>query len=661
MNHCIRCLVSAIVLAGLVVSVSKGQQAADPFAEAARYAAGQPRKVLTGIEAEIRAAKKDQQPDLEAKLLKLIQSADSTIDGKAWACRQLRYIGSENSVETLAALLGSKDLAPVARQALLTMPGRNVNKALRDAISKTDGSLKAGLIQTIGARRDEDAIKLLAVESASKDALVAESAIAAMGNIGSYKAYKMLKTVKAPDSLKVCLASALLKCADQLVLTGKKKDAFAVYNEVLSANDAAFIKAAALRGVLVTNPKHALTTAESLLKSDSAMLRRISAASLCEYGDERQIMALFSKLPSLPVDTQVVLISCVKGKAVLPVICEAVAGSDQDVSVAAVTAVGRLGDESAVQLLLKVSAGQKGPLQAAARNSLQTLADKRAGAVLLLNAKSGDSAIRVEAINALKARAEVSAKADMFALLADGDNNVRAAAYGAIGQLAGAEDINELIKMFKSAGAENASIAERTLTDVCRRLPDADATASAVITAMIGSNPKEKVSLLRVIGQIKSGKAVEVLMAHIGDPDADIKDAAIRGMAGWPDASQIATVMEISQKAENQIHKIIALRGAIRMIGLPSARSAEQTVKLLSDAMKLASSPDDRKLVLAQLAGIKHEGALDLALQAVAYGDVNAEAAAAVKKIASELGDKNEAATAALKKINESGAKEGGK
>ena len=71
--------------------------------------------------------------------------------------------------------------------------------------------------------------------------------------------------------------------------------------------------------------------------------------------------------------------------------------------------------------------------------------------------------------------------------------------------------------------------------------------------------------------------------------------AAIRGLADWPDPAAMPDLLAIARTAQSQVHKVLALRGLIRLAALPKVRPPEATVKLLAEALSLARRAEEKK------------------------------------------------------------------
>ena len=74
----------------------------------------------------------------------------------------------------------------------------------------------------------------------------------------------------------------------------------------------------------------------------------------------------------------------------------------------------------------------------------------------------------------------------------------------------------------------------------------------------------------------------------IESSDVKVRDAAIRGLAAWPTPAPLEDLMTLSRTAPESSHRVVALRGAVRLTRL--AKEHLQPVNLAIGAT--ASSPD---------------------------------------------------------------------
>lgn len=192
--------------------------------------------------------------ELETRLAAALPTSVSRA-AKDFICRKLAIVGAAESVPALAALLPDKDLSNGARYALERIPAPEAAKALRDALAKTSGAEKAGVIGSLGARRDAPSVAEIAPLVGDSDAAIALAAATALGDIGTVEAANALKNAKpATDPVKLRVADAQLSAGERLLAAGDKAGALAVYKALVASPDKN-VKLAATRGLLLASGK----------------------------------------------------------------------------------------------------------------------------------------------------------------------------------------------------------------------------------------------------------------------------------------------------------------------------------------------------------------------------------------------------------------------
>ena len=118
-----------------------------------------------------------------ADLVAILKDADATQFAKAKACQRLAVVGDAAAVPVLGGLLDDPQLAHYARTALEPMPAGAADEALREALGRLDGSLLVGVINSIGVRRDPNALTALAQLRHGDNQTVTQAATAAINRI----------------------------------------------------------------------------------------------------------------------------------------------------------------------------------------------------------------------------------------------------------------------------------------------------------------------------------------------------------------------------------------------------------------------------------------------------------------------------------------------
>jgi HEAT repeat protein len=194
--------------------------------------------------------------DEEAKLIAVLKS-DAPRKAKADACRELARVGTQEAVAPLAALLCNEELSHMARYGLESIPDPSVDTALRDALDKVKGRLEAGVIGSIGVRRDPKAVPALAKRLGDSDPEVAQAAARSLGKIGNVEAVDALEKclAKAPEANRIAVCEGLFRCADVLRSQGQRQAARAIYEQLDSAQVPEHVKTGARRAAQSLQPR----------------------------------------------------------------------------------------------------------------------------------------------------------------------------------------------------------------------------------------------------------------------------------------------------------------------------------------------------------------------------------------------------------------------
>lgn len=123
----------------------------------------------------------------EPQCIQILQSAASLTEKDA-ACARLKFIGTTQCIPALAALLTDEQLSHSARYALEGMSSPEAGRALREALGKTTGLTKVGIIDSLGCRGETEAVSALAEALGDSEAAIGAAAAAALGQIAGPEA-----------------------------------------------------------------------------------------------------------------------------------------------------------------------------------------------------------------------------------------------------------------------------------------------------------------------------------------------------------------------------------------------------------------------------------------------------------------------------------------
>lgn len=355
--------------------------------------------------------------------------------------------------------------------------------------------------------------------------------------------------------------------------------------------------------------------------------------------------SLTEELPKLSPPVQVQLLSALadRGDAVaLPAVAEASKVLDESVRVAALRAVGQLGGAGEVAMLARRAAQTRGQEQKAARDSLYRLHGPDVNATILDVLATADPEVKVELIRAVGERNIVDAVASLLETATDEDRKVRSESLKVLRVIADPQTLPALIDLaLNPASDSDRSEIERTVAVVARKIEDPNHRAAPVLAVLPDvTETGNRASLLRMLGRIGDNSALEALRAALTRSEVDLQDAAIRALSDWPTPEPIADLLQVAQTSDHPVHKVLALRGFVRLLD-SAGRPVEETVALYGKAMDLAPNALEKKRVLSGVGGVGTLQALQMAASYLDDPSLQLEAESAVVRIAEKIYDKH--------------------
>jgi HEAT repeat protein len=354
------------------------------------------------------------------------------------------------------------------------------------------------------------------------------------------------------------------------------------------------------------------------LRGNDPQLQSAVIAIVRDMPDPEVTKALVQELPKLPATAQVQLLSALGDRndaTALPAVIEMIKSPDESVRVAVLRAVGQLGSAANVPLLAERAAASRGAEQKAAREGLYRLRGPEVDAAILQGLPSAVAGLKVELIGAVGERNIAGAVETLLKTGKDEDRRVRLESFRVLRIIAKPQDMPALVNLLLETKNEaDRGEAEKMVAAVAHKIEDKTRQSAAVQAVL--PNVKEipeRASLLRVLGRIGDSSSLEILQTALTSRDPEIQDAAIRALSDWPTAEPVPDLLKVAQTSENRVHKILALRGFVRLLGLESDRTAEQTIDLYKKAMDLAGDASEKKRVLSGLASTQSLAALNMA------------------------------------------------
>jgi type 1 glutamine amidotransferase/HEAT repeat protein len=610
------------------------------------YDYGQSREALTQLTDLIRDGHDSPAllKEVEKALTELLRSKAS-LAAKQFACRQLSIIGTEDSVDTLTLMLRKEDTADMALFAMERIPSEAVDEALRKSVPLLFGKAKVGVINTLGVRGDGKSVSILRKLAGNSDSEIAAAAISALGRIGSKEAAEVLCRTKGKvkGSLRLLALDAYLSCAEGMSAQGQTKEAQKIYSEVYESDAPVIIRIGALRGMVYNGGEDAGKIVVQAIAESEPQIQSAAFMLVSEIDDSSQIEAIAAQWSELSATAQVQLMTALANKgdsAALDAVTDAAGSENPEVKIAALKALGSVGDASNITLLAATAAETRGAERNAARESLYNLSGAGINDAILQALEKEKTSVQVELIRSIGQRGidTNAAVAKLVKTSGSKDKSLQTESLKSLRVIAGEEDMASLVGILKSSSGSVAKEAEKTVVAVGRKAVDKDKCNGVILEGLKSAQkPETKASLLGVLGKLGNQKALPELREALNDKNEKVTDAAIRALSEWPDTAAIEDVLKIAETTKNKKYRVIALRGYVRMAGMSTEKPVGEQAKMYQKAMSLASSAGEKKAVLAGLGGVESAAALELAASCLDDKDLQQEAELAVVEIAQSV------------------------
>jgi HEAT repeat protein len=578
----------------------------------------------------------------EQPLIDLLKS-DAPKADKAITCKKLAVWGSGKSVQALAALLPDPELSSWARIALEVIPDPSADEALRDAMGKLEGRVLIGVINSIGFRRDADAVDQLTEHMLGSDADVAGAAAAALGRIGSERATAALERAlgNVPDAVRSDVAEGCILCAERLLAAGKTEAAAKLYDKVRATELPKQRIVEATRGAVLARGRDGIPMlVEQLQSGDEAMVSvgLMTARELSGPGVSKQLVATLAEVAP---DLQPLLILALadRGDAeVMPAMLEAAQRGPTAVRIAAIEVLKRVGDASCVPLLLGLVADDDEDVAAAAKSTLAALPSDGVNPALVERLTSAQGAQRLALIELVGLR-RMDAVAPLLEAVDDDDANIRAAALLALGEVAKLDDVSVLItRVVEPPIAEDVPVAVKALKAACVRMPQREECAAKLADALAQASASAKQAILDILKDMGGNKALETMARMAQSEDAQMQDTATRFLGEWMSLDAGPVLLELA-KDPNSSYRVRALRGYLRLPRqFGTQMSDQQRVEMCGNAWEAAERDAERELVLEVIERYPSLGMLRLAVEAAKNAAFKEKATAVAISIAQKIG-----------------------
>jgi len=557
----------------------------------------------------------------EAELIGVLKSNAPKAE-KAVTCKKLAVWGGKDAVPALMPLLKDEQLASWARIALEAIPDPACDKALRDTVaSNLKGRLLIGAINSIGVRRDAEAVRLLIAKTADTDPEVARAAMAALGRIGGDKASDALVKLLKHDSMELRSAAAYAcnVCAEKCMKGGNGDKAVSLYDTVAAAGVPRLRVCEATRGGVLARGEAGHAMIPKLLASEERDMFQVALLLLRQIPDLKvndKMVAMLRALPPSRQETALVALAHSGNSQALPILISLSKSIGKEGQRAILSSMARIGDASCVPLLAEHVGGIEAELAEAAMTSLVVMRCDGVEESIISELKSASPAqcgalLKIVDYREIKEGLPLAAK-----YVHHRDKSVADAAASTLAKLGSEEHIPELVGLVEKKGPDVALI--KALKTISSR--NGAKSLPALRPLLQNQRSDIRGEALRCLASAGGPDALAALVAAINDKDEGVSDQAVRTLSTWPnvwpdDPGAGEPLLKMAKDGKKLLHRVLALRGYAEYVRTSKKMSPEDKFTAAKEIMKLAAGTPEEGKAMALLGTIKTEDALKSLMQ----------------------------------------------
>lgn len=584
-------------------------------------------------------------PETQAKTaarLAALLNDQTSYPGRQFVCMQLRLVGSAAQVPILAEYLNKEQDRENARMALEDIHCPESLVPLRKALETFKGDALAGVVNSLGMRRDAESIPVFVKLIGDADPTVSAAAATALGRFGDRGLDALKKAEGAAGTpAKIVAGGALIDAAADLAAAGKKAEASAIYNTLAASGVPRGVRRAALEGALrlLSDAEQKKTVAEWFL-DDDADKNTIAAARLKSLSDE-QFDELFEKVDKMSPRAKVVFYEVAgerQGAQWTQILLRSLQSRDAAERLTALRTLGKRGEAATIPALFDAMKGDPAE-SAAAAEGLARFSRETIGPLLL--EKLTDPQLTAPILDVLAALKYYEAIEPLIRLAASADDKVADPAITGLSRLCDPDesDLGRLVELYlKSRPGTHRSKIERAVVVVSEKNRDVDGRGDLLLALLKkrdgGLSDTVLVTTLPLLGKVGNKNIADIVRPLTQSGNAELRQAAVRAFCNWPNAEFLDDLWKIATESASPQHRSWALRAYIRVATLKSNRPESETLDMLKKAMAKAENVADRQFCLSRTSAIRTMDSVDWAASYLDNPDLAQAACTAIVELA---------------------------
>lgn len=576
----------------------------------------------------------------------------SDVEVRTFLLSQLRVVGRDAAVKAAAPLLADQQLVEPATQLLLTIKSVAARKAAVAALRTAQGAGRITIVKAIGELNAKEANGRLLPFANDPNPGMRRAALASLARIASPASYAALTVAARRADYRYepsNAVGALLEYAQRLgQLKRTRKTAEKVCRLVMTKTDDQERRATRAAALAVLVDVAGRSALPDLLKAVDHPDREYRNAALLKaerMGGAAAVPRWVAKAKSVNAERRAEIIAMLGregNRAALPFIRASMSAMEPAVALAAAESLAHMEHGRAVPALLARLKTANPETAAPLAALLNWTIDEKGLDPLVAMMDRLQPAAKAAAIGVIGSKNGKRFADRIIPLTSDPNPEIRAAAFRALPGVVGARHLAALLPLLdhapeaqKTSSAPNeaeggVSDVQKAVVAAASQVSPEDARAVPVLQAMkTATHPERFVAVLPEVG---GTAALAALVEQFNGANPALKTAAFRGLVQWRGPEAADRLLAIAQGGD-PAYRDQAFAGFVRQVSSSSLPDA-QKVAQLKKALPLATTARDRRTLLRGFERAKTLESLGVAASFMDDGEVAADAAGAVMRIA---------------------------
>jgi HEAT repeat protein len=493
-----------------------------------------------------------------------------------------------------------------AAQALGNLKDRRAIPALMRLLEDADTNVRYHAIEALVRLRASEASVRLAAIAESGDFFLSFAALDALRTIGEPGVAPRLIRLLDDETLRTVAIGALAQVGDASIieplasLLDRRPRLASIVAEALATlheryerqfGEGRYVVDLATSLITTTGAQSLLDALNTTTGEALAMVVRV----LGWIGSEPVMKGLTRLLGSQALRSEIIEAFVRYGKRVTELLSQQLEAEDLETRLAAVTALGRIGNPESVPALIRTLNDPELTVEAA--DALARIGDARAYEPLLLLLASDRGAVRRSAIAALNSLGHPSMPEDVRRMLLDVNPHVRESAVRIAGYFGYADCANLLLQSIHDSSEDVRRAAVESLPNFSEEM-----ILPILKAAIADESSKIRAAAAQSLGHLGSISSLRELMRAMNDPDAWVRYYTARALAQIRSPESI-DVLARALRSDSATPVRIAAADALGSIG------GRRTVALLAPFV----TSEDQNLARAVLMALGVVGHPDAA------------------------------------------------